>query len=267
MLSLFLSLALLDVSGEWRNVDVMSIESVPGYCMRVWVEERTWDLDKTWRNRVRGTYRNVIRGIPVGSPSRKETCKWPAPATKAASAQIRLWPVAGRPAGDDHWSIAAAEGTTTGELRRDQAFPFTTTVERKGDTLLSADTPQPRVFRPAGRPAPAAAVAALQKAIDEVHSDRCVEVIRSIGFDKQESKNSCALRKLIQKESGEYQSMSIEQALEFDRAPLAFPASSSLKQQHGVLFHFVAKYEKYPLPGNAILYEENGKWKLASLWL
>jgi hypothetical protein len=266
MISILFSLALLDVAGQWRSVDVTSIESVPGYCMRVWVEQRTWDLRETGRNRLTGSYRSVIRSIPVGAMSVSPSCKWPEPATKAASAQIRLWGVTGRAGSDGDWNVSAKQGTTTGELRRDLAPAFTTSLQRRGGTVTSADATEPRVFRPAAEP-PAAAFEALQKTIDHLHHGGCMEVITSIGFGAEEARRSCEMRARIQPQSGAYQSLTVTEATEFDRVPTIFPAAVSFKRQHGVIVDFVAQYEKQQIRGSAILYDENGVWRVALLWL
>jgi hypothetical protein len=265
MLGLFLSLALLDVSGQWRSVDVTSIESLPDYCMRVWVEERTWNLEEARWKRLKGKYRSVIRAVPVGATSLNPACKWPKPATKGDAAQIRDWSIRGRHA-DAGWNVSAEKGSTTGDLRRDQAFAFTTTLNRRGETLTSADVKEPRVFRRAAPPPPAATVA-LEKTIHHLHTGGCYEVITSIGFNAEEAQRSCALRKEIQERIGPYQSLTVTDVIEFDRIPTVFPASVLMKRQHGVLVSFDAKYEKQTVRGNAMLYDENGQWRVSLLWM
>ena len=94
-----------------------------------------------------------------------------------------------------------------------------------------------------------------------------MDVITSIGFSAAEAQRSCEMRARIQPQSGAYQSLTVTEATEFDRIPAKFPMANTLKRQHGVIVDFVAQYEKTQFRGSAILYDENGGWRVALLWM
>ncbi len=95
----------------------------------------------------------------------------------------------------------------------------------------------------------------------------CLEVLTTIAVNRDAVVQACDVRERILNLSGKYISLSVDSATEFDRVPDKVPAqSTTVRRQHGVFFSFIGKFERTEVPGNAIVYEDGGKWRLGFLW-
>jgi hypothetical protein len=261
------------VAGEWRNVDLRGIESQPGGCVRVWLEERLYDLQET-ADKVMGVYRNIIRAAPVGPLSFGPNCKaYPAPASNPIASQLRLWSIIGRPAGNGAWRIGAEPGIGGGDLQLMKTEEFRTAVVERNGRLVdgTGDAANPNdtlVFRPAGS-VPEAARTALERTVTRLHNGECLDVASALGASREIAVKMCELRERMSSLTGGYRSLTVDLTTEFDRVPENFPreASKGWRRQHGVFFTFTGIYEKQQVPGNAIVYEDGGQWHVAFLWL
>jgi hypothetical protein len=272
---LFIAFALSTVAcaaipaGEWRNVDLRGIEVLPGSCIRLWVEERAYHIQAAG-DHFEGVYNNVLRTTPVGAPSFSLSCRFPPPASNPVAMQIRGWALIGRSNGSGGWRVGAEPGVAGGDFHADKTEEFHTVVTQQGNTLIdgenSGDAVHTFLFR-AAAPPPAEARTALEESIRRVEGGSCLEVLTAIAVNRDDAVQACGVRERILSLSGKYISLSVDSATEFDRVPDKFLAqSTALRRQHGVLFSFTGKFEKTEVPGNAVVYEDGGKWRLGFLW-
>ncbi len=256
-------------AGEWRNVDLRGIEVLPGSCIRLWVEERAYHIQAAG-DHFEGVYNNVLRATPVGLPSFNPNCHFPAPASNPVAMQIRGWALIGRSNGSGGWRVGAEPGVAGGDFHVDKTEEFHTFVTQQGNTLIdgenSDDAVHTLLFRAAAPPPPAARTA-LEESIMRVNGGSCLEVLTTIAVNRDAVVQACDVRERILNLSGKYISLSVDSATEFDRVPDKFPAqSTTVRRQHGVFFSFIGKFERTEVPGNAIVYEDGGKWRLGFLW-
>ena len=256
---LVLLLAVQDLIGEWRSVDIQRLETIPNYCARVWIEEREWTLQKKGSG-VAGTYEHTVRALPLGEPSRKPECEWPKNLADPEWTLRRLWNVSVK-ADVDAWNVE-------GRPEQKAYGAFKTVIHLRDGLLLSENsaTGEPRVFR-RDSTVSGDALKSLEDAIAKLYDGGCVDVIRALGFQPDQAEKSCETRGKYSAHTGAYRSLRVVSATEFDRVPASFPANSALRPRHGVIYDFVAVYERTETRGSAILYETDGSWRLAMLWL
>ena len=259
-------------SGDWYSTDFRGLEVASnqqmGICLRIWLEERAYSFVQHPSLEVAGYYRNVMRSVPVGPVSFRPECTFGGKAASPIAMQGRVWAIAGRSVGSDAWKIRTEPRPGTG-LSLYETKDFETTLSMRGNRLVDNDSANPEVtltFRPAGSQ-PAAAREALEDAMQRVHNGHCLEVMSGLGFTSQQVADFCETRQRLEKLSGRYVAVQPDQVVQFDRAPLGFPQSSAqLHPQSGFFFAFVTKYEKQQSPGNAVVFEEGGKWRVVALW-
>ncbi|HEV7733702.1 MAG TPA: hypothetical protein VGR62_16155 [Candidatus Binatia bacterium] len=258
--------------GEWHNTGIRTVEVLQdGTCLRVWLEERAYSFGSPTNGAVAGIYRNVVRAVPVGPPSFREGCVFPAPASNPVASQMRAWEFAAKPVDEGAWLVRAEPRPGSGDLRLFEAEEFQTKVRVRGDRLI--DTPSstddtPRLsFRRPGAP-PDGARAALDDAVTRLHQGKCLEVLSALGHDADRVTRVCDLRRRMDDLLGRYVSLSVDQAVELDAMPPEFNrgATSGPVARHGVFFAFIGQYEKERIPGNAVVAEEGGQWRVVALW-
>lgn len=256
--------------GEWVQNDIRGMESIAGAtCTRMWIEERKYTLNGD-AGQLMGSYGNVIRAMPIGMPS-LPACKYPKPASSPIATQMRLWSLIGRPNDDGTWRIGAQPEQSGGDFDTFKMDEFKTRLTLRGATLIDAasdpDDPDALVFRRPAAPEPEAR-AALEEAVRRLQTGACVPVMMELGATQQVAAQMCALRKRITNLGGAYVSLSVDAATEFHRVPDNFPRpSTGMRRQRGVVYSFTTHYERQAVPGNAVVYEENGKWRVALLWV
>ena len=256
-------------AGEWVSVDLRSIEGIPAGCVRLWIEERGYAL-KAERERVRGISRNLIRATPLGTPSLRPECKWPEPATNPIAHQMRIWGVVGKPDEGGGWQVAAQPLPGEGNMKVFKTEEFKTLLVKRGDRLFdgTGDPAEPNatfVFRRPALP-PAEARATLEDTVRRLHTGACLE-ITSTFVPSAAAAQACDVRRRILDLAGNYLTLSVISATEFDRMPDHFPGpSTAMKRQRGVHFSFTGQYEKQRVLGDAIMIQDGQQWRLAFLW-
>lgn len=262
--------------GEWRNTDLRSIEAPPGSrCVRLWFEERRYDITPAGDSRFTGTYFNVIRAAPVGASSFSEGCKsFPPPADNPVAIQIRGWTIIGKKTPEQDWRVRAQPGAPGGDLRIFKTEEFETKLSRQGDRLVDSaggsEDPEGALLFRSPAPPPAAARAALEDTIRRLHGGACLEVMSELSPTLDAAREICVLRQRMAEITGNLISISVDDATEIDRVPVGFPRapSNGHRRQRGVFFSFSSSYEKQQrIPSNAIVFEEEGAWKVVVLWL
>lgn len=260
------------LGGEWVHTDIRSLEVLDkGTCVRLWLEERTYRISVNGES-LTGTYVNQIRATPVGAPSLRPECRYPAPVSKPSAAQFRIWSLAGRLNQDGSWRIGAQPELGGGDLSTFKTEEFKARLVPVGAALIDAvnnldDANSALVFRRRGIPA-AAARAVFEDTLGRLHAGRCMQVMMDLGETQPLAAQICDLRQRMLALSGSYVSVRVDEATVIDRVPDLFPRQSGgFRRQSGVYFSFTAQYEKQEIPGGAIVYEEDDKWRVASLWL
>ncbi len=247
------------LTGDWKQVDLRGIENTPPACVRLWFEERSYALQKQ-NDQMYGVYANLHRITPVGAPSFQPNCKYPPPATKPLSLQTRMWNLAVRPDGN-RLRIAAEPGIGSGDMNLYKTEAFNTVVSVRNGLLVDGDL----LFR---RPSTASAAARqkLEETINRLEGGGCLEVMASMGRSDI-AEQACDLRRRIGQYAGRYTGLSVISALEFDRIPEKFPMlSTAMKNQRGIHYSFNGQYERQTIPGDALVFEEGGSWRVAFLW-
>ncbi len=259
--------------GEWHHVDVRSVETLQnGGCVRVWLEERKYLLQPLPDSRFQGVYLNVVRAVPVGAASFSTNCKYPDPTSQLAAFQLRTWNVLVSPIAEQRWRVRASPGPGGGEFSTLKSEDFVTQLRPVGGRVFDGtgtvdDDNEVLVFHsPASSSAEARAM--LQTAVAKLNSGGCLEVIGALPTKKETVAEVCAVRQQLVELLGPFISMSVNAETEFDRVPAGFdsPGKSGFRRQRGVLFELTGTYANARVPGNAIAYEEDGKWRLAALW-
>lgn len=259
--------------GEWRHTDIRSIEILPGgACIRLWIEERTYNIVPAGDSRFSGTYFNVIRAAPVGAPSFRAECKFPPPADNPVATQIRGWSIIGNKTPEQAWRVRAQPGLPGGDLRVFKTEEFETKLYRRGDHLVdsngSANPDEALLFRPPS-PSPASARTALEETVRRLHGGFCLEVMLKLAPGQEDAvRELCSLRQRMTQIAGSLLSISVDSATELDRVPVGFPRtpSNGYRRQRGVFFSFLGRYEKQQIPGHAVVVEEEGAWRVDLLW-
>lgn len=251
-------------TGDWKQVDLRSIESVPP-CVRLWFEERRYALQGS--GTPQGFYANTLRAVPVGS-TLSSSCKYPAPASNPIALQMRAWMLVIRPDGNGRRRVEAEPAPGSGDLNVDKTEEFKTVLWMHDGLLFDGnpnDEASALVFRRPSDPS-ATARAVLEQTISRLESGSCLDVLASMGLGTKVSQ-ACELRRRMRQIAGDYIGLRINGATEFHRMPIAFPSPlKTLKQQHGIHFSFNALYEKQTLVDDALVFEEGGKWRVAFLW-
>jgi hypothetical protein len=123
------------------------------------------------------------------------------------------------------------------------------------------------VFRPAV-PVPPAARAVLEDTVQRMEGGECLKVMSRLATRPDAAAQMCALRAKMSQFLGSYLSMSVDSMTEFDRVPDGFPVkpSTGWRRQRGVFFVFTGRYENQVIPGNAVVFEEAGEWRVVLLW-
>lgn len=259
--------------GEWHHTDIRSIEILPGgACIRLWLEERTYNIVPAGDSRFTGTYFNVIRAAPVGAPSFREECKFPPPAANPVATQIRGWSIVGSKTPEQAWRVRAQPGAPGGDLRIFKTEEFETKLYREGDHLVDSNgdsaSSDALLFRPPAPP-PAPARAALEDTIRRLHGGFCLEVMLKLAPGQEDAaRELCVLRQRMTQIAGNLLSISVESATELDRMPVGFPRTpaNGYRRQRGVFFSFLGSFEKQRIPGHAVVVEEEGAWRVDLLW-
>lgn len=259
--------------GEWHHADLRSVEVVPsGRCVRLWLEERTYNIIANGESRFNGIYFNVIRAAPVGLLSHKPDCRFPAPAENPVAAQFRGWSIFGDRTSGQTWRVRADPLPPGGDFQVFEAKEFETALYRQGERLAdstgaSDDPEKTLLFRPPAPP-PAAARAALEDTIRRLHGGACLEVMSKLGPALDAAREICALRQRAAQITGSLVSISVNGATQFDRVPVGFPRvpSSIYRRQRGVFFSFDVNYEDQKIPSDAVVFEEEGVWNVVVLW-
>jgi hypothetical protein len=258
--------------GEWHNTDLRGIEALPGgRCVRLWLEERTYNIVPTGESRFTGNYFNVIRAAPVGLPSR-EGCRFPPPADNPVANQIRGWLILGNKTPEQAWRVRAEPGMRGGDLRDFKSEEFETKLYRRGEYLVDStgggENPDEALFFRPPAPSPAAARAALEDTIRRLHEGACLEVLSTLVPTLDAAREMCTLRQRMAEITGSLLSISVDGVTELDRVPVGFPRTPSKghRRQRGVFFSFMSNYEQQQIPGNAVVFEEEGAWKVVVLW-
>ena len=253
-------------AGDWKNVDIRGVENRPPACTRVWFEERSYALQRP--DALQGIYSNVIRAAPVGAPSSRPDCKYPAPASNPIAQQLRMWRVIGRPDGSGGFRVAAEAAPGGGDMNVYKTQEFRTVLTLRSGRLIDetqSGAANGLVFRRAAEP-PAAARRVLEETISRLESGGCLDVMAAMGA-REKVAQMCELRRRMAEIAGRYIGLSVISSLEFDRVPDRFPnESKALKSQHGVHFSFNGQYENQKLHGDALVFEEEGRWRVAFLW-
>lgn len=259
--------------GEWHSTDLRGIEVLPGgACVRLWLEERTYNIIPAGDSRFTGTYFNVIRAAPVGASSFQKECRFPPPADNPVATQIRGWSIVGNKISEGIWRARAQPGSSGGDFHVDKSEEFETRLYRRGDRLVDSsgngeDPNKTFLFRPPAPP-PAAARTALEDTIRRLHGGACLEVLSKLAPSPDAAREMCAIRQRMAQISGSLLSISVDGATEIDRVPAGFrraPAEGYRRQQ-GVFFSFLGRYETQQIPGHAVVMEENGTWSVALFW-
>lgn len=259
--------------GEWHHADLRSVEvALGGMCVRLWLEERTYSIISNGESRFTGTYFNIIRAAPVGVLSHKPDCRFPAPAENPVASQFRGWSVIGDRSSGQAWRVRAEPGPPGGDLRVFEAKEFETALYRQGELLAdstgaSDDSEKTLLFRPPAPP-PTAARAALEDMIRRLHGGACLEMTSKLGPALDAAREICALRQRAAQITGSLVSISVDGATEFDRVPVGFPRtpSNGYRRQRGVFLSFDVHYENQKIPGDAVVFEEEGAWNVVVLW-
>lgn len=249
--------------GEWKQVDIRTLEKAPPACMRLWFEERSYKLQQT--DTLRGLYGNVIRSAPLGAPSLQPDCKYWTVAPRAAAMQFRIWQIVARPTDDGGYRVGAQPMKGGGDFNSFKTEEFNTVIALKDGSLVDGVGGDALVFHRPAQPS-ADARMTLEQTITRLETGGCLEVMASMG-SRLIAPQVCDLRRRIGELAGRYIGLSVISSMEFDRVPDNFPnESKSLKRQHGVHFSFNGQYENQKIPGDALVFEENGKWRVAFLW-
>lgn len=259
--------------GEWHHADIRSIEVLPGgMCVRLWLEQRTYNLLPSGESRFMGTYFNMIRAAPVGVPSLHPDCRYPAPANNPVANQFRGWSIVGSRAERQGWRVRAEPGAPGGDLRVLETKEFETTLYREGELLVDSigarDDPEKTLVFRASAVVPAAARAALEETVRRLTGGACLEVMSKLVPSNASVQEICALRQRMSQIAGRLLSISVDDATVFDRVPNGFPRapSNGFRRQQGVFFSFDGHYENQQIPGNAVVFEEGGIWNVVLLW-
>lgn len=260
-------------TGEWRHSDLRGVEVLPGgTCVRVWFEERTYSLQPSPPGRATGAYRNVVRAMPASPTSFAPTCAFPAPAENPIAHQIRMWLVVATDDGAQGWRVRAQPAPGGGDFDTLKTEEFTTRLVQKGDMLLDGpgderDADRTLVFRRDPMP-PAAARAELERLVRRLEGGGCLEVISRLVGKTEGVSEVCALRRQIAELQGPLVSIAVDVDTPIDRVPSGFPdrASSGWRRQRGAVVSFTAQYERAKVPGSALLFDEEGQWRVVVLW-
>ena len=261
------------LQGEWQNVDVRSVEvNGDGACIRVWLEERKYSLQAIPDRRYQGAYQNVVHAVPVGAASFSPTCKYPALTSNPVATQTRMWAVVASPISDQRWRLRAQAGPGGGDFSLLASGDFTTELAPVNDRLFDGTGPtddanEVLVFRTPAKP-PAEARLELEATIAKLYAGGCLEVMSALATRKEALAELCALRQQMAQLQGQFVSISMTAETEFDRVPasVSSPGASGLRRQRGVFYEFTGTFDKARVPGNAIVVEESGKWRVAALW-
>jgi hypothetical protein len=258
--------------GEWRHADIRGLEVLQqGACVRLWLEERTYAFDPPRNGRVTGAYRNVVRAAPIGAASFAPTCKFPAPATNPVAMQTRMWSVVGTLA-DAKWRLRTQPGPPAGDALGLASDEFTTDVVHRDTTLVDSrgaadDDDWTLVFRRASA-TPTEARAALERTVTQLTSGGCLQALSSLVHASANVVDVCAARAALDRLQGRFVNLKVDFSTSFDRVPLTFPwgPSDKRRRQRGVFFEFTDEFEKVRTAGSALVYEDNGQWRVAMLW-
>jgi hypothetical protein len=272
-------------AGEWHNTDLRAIEVVAASgCIRVWLEERTYHLTPAGDSRFTGVYFNFIRATPAGAPSLRPECNYPPPTENPIASQIRGWTIFGKRTAEGSWRVAAEPGPPAGDFQTYKTEPFETRLSRRGDLLADVsstangsggagaadgaeDPEHTLLFRPPG-PVPAAARSALEETLRQLYGGACLKAMSRLAASEDVAREVCELRQRARQIAGSLLSINVDGADPIDRVPAGFPgpAREGYRRQRAVFFSFDGRFENQTIPGNAIVVEEEGAWRVAMLW-
>jgi hypothetical protein len=181
-----------------------------------------------------------------------------------------MWQILGTPKATGDWLVRAEPGLGAGDFQAYNTEPFETSLALRGGKLVAGsgdDLSKTLVFRPAV-PVPPAARAVLEDTVQRMEGGECLKVMSRLATRPDAAAQMCALRAKMSQFLGSYLSMSVDSMTEFDRVPDGFPVkpSTGWRRQRGVFFVFTGRYENQVIPGNAVVFEEAGEWRVVLLW-
>jgi hypothetical protein len=256
------------IQGDWYHTDVRGLEVLEnGRCLRLWLEERAYNLGENGAS-LAGTYRNVIRATPVGAPS--VICKYPPPASNPVASQMRTWGVVARRS-ERGWTVAAEPGLNGGDIQLARLESFATRLTPYAGALVDADgdadDQDKALFFRRGTAPPQAARMALESTVAGLYSGECLAIMTRLTGSADITAKTCDLRARMAALSGRYLSISVNSMTRLDRLPQLFPRPSNhWMRRNAVLYGFTASFEHQAMPGDAIVEEEAGSWRVAWLW-
>ncbi|MEA2325526.1 MAG: hypothetical protein QOE68_485, partial [Thermoanaerobaculia bacterium] len=136
-------------TGEWKQVDIRTIEKAPPACLRLWFEERSYKLQQS--EALQGVYGNVIRSATLGAPSLSPDCKYWTGAPRPAAMQFRIWQVVARPVDGGGYRLAAQPMKGSGDFNSFKTEEFNTVIALKNRELVDGAGGDAIVFH---RPSP-----------------------------------------------------------------------------------------------------------------
>jgi hypothetical protein len=182
-----------------------------------------------------------------------------------------MWTVVGSPQPDGSWKLRGQPAPGGGDFSTYKTEEFSTELRLMNGTLRdgigTADDADKVIYfrRPTASPSDARSV--MQATITRLHSGGCLEVISSIAANRNAVADVCELRRQMQGLQGRYVSVAINAELQLDRIPKVAPTPSAYYvRQRAVLYELTATYEKARVPGNVIVIEDGGTWRVAALW-
>lgn len=264
--------------GAWQQTDLRSIESgrpAAGYgsCLRLWLERRSYSFSGALTE---GVYGHLLVSVPVVDVP---GCAFAPPAREPLAYHSRLWTLSLRRDGDG-WSVTAGNPVSVGPLDLETAA-FTSTLRLEDGRLVERRDGSSLVFTRPGDPPPAAREA-LERGIEGLHSGRCVAVHRGLAYGAVASAAKvdqlCDLTRRARRFTGRYLALEVTRSEPFDRVPWGFLApvsgagvsavgqAAAWVDRPGYVFAYTLVFEHQKLFGNAVVWHEEGQWRLAAFW-
>lgn len=260
------------LNGAWVRTELVSVDrgrlgDGEAWCLRLWLERRTYtfEVSGAWAE---GVYGNELRTVPLGTLGIHPDCRFAPPARDPLTHHNRTWSLSAKHDGA-RWKVTAGTPNSLGPLHL-ETLPFSTSLRLEDGRLVDLREDGPMAFSRPGEP-PAAAREALERAIEQLHTGRCVAVHRQLEMTVATAAKVDEICNLLQRSrrfSGRYLAIEVTRAEPVDAVAWGFPGPTTEMRvdRSAVVFDYTIVFEHEELFGTAVVWRREGEWRLAAIW-
>ena len=215
--------AVLD--GAFHSTEIRNLEVHGPGCIRLWIEQRIYDVRSIGSDFSHGLYVNSLLSHPVGY--QREDCTYSIPAPMPVSGQVRQWRVSASREAGARWSVEATPAPAIGGNELGLGIPteaFRTELDLRSPDVLVDLSP---MMGPNGmrfsrkREVPGDLAREVHRLLEKTNSGECEKVMVSTIENPNKDRAGvvreiCDVRFRIRQTLGDYQSMNLIEAISLD---------------------------------------------------